>query len=120
MSPQRVQMSRQRPWRAEYPGAVIVDRRTRWGNPFRVGDRVRYQDSTGARHEQLVDSAERAVRFFRSWMAWEIDLPGVERPSLTSAGLQLRGRDLACWCPLEQPCHADVLLELASADGGKS
>lgn len=28
----------------------------------------------------------------------------------------LRGKDLACWCPLDQPCHADVLLELANAD----
>jgi hypothetical protein len=27
----------------------------------------------------------------------------------------LRGLDLACWCPLDQPCHADVLLELANA-----
>lgn len=26
----------------------------------------------------------------------------------------LRGRDLACWCPLDQPCHADVLLDLAN------
>lgn len=28
---------------------------------------------------------------------------------------ELAGRDLACWCPLDQPCHADVLLELANA-----
>jgi hypothetical protein len=27
----------------------------------------------------------------------------------------LRGRDLCCGCPLDQPCHADVLLELANA-----
>lgn len=27
---------------------------------------------------------------------------------------ELRGHDLACWCPLDQPCHADVLLELAN------
>jgi len=27
----------------------------------------------------------------------------------------LRGHDLACWCPLDQPCHADILLELANA-----
>ncbi|MBB4212022.1 uncharacterized protein DUF4326 [Rhodothalassium salexigens DSM 2132] len=27
---------------------------------------------------------------------------------------ELRGRDLACWCPLDQPCHADVLLALAN------
>ena len=26
----------------------------------------------------------------------------------------LRGKDLVCWCPLDQPCHADVLLELAN------
>lgn len=26
----------------------------------------------------------------------------------------LRGHDLACWCPLDQPCHADVLLEAAN------
>ena len=27
----------------------------------------------------------------------------------------LRGHDLACWCPLDQPCHADVLLEVANS-----
>jgi hypothetical protein len=27
---------------------------------------------------------------------------------------ELRGRDLACWCPLDQPCHADVLLQIAN------
>ena len=30
----------------------------------------------------------------------------------------LGGKDLACWCPLDQPCHADVLLEIAN--GGAS
>lgn len=28
---------------------------------------------------------------------------------------ELAGKDLACWCPLDEPCHADVLLELANA-----
>jgi hypothetical protein len=27
---------------------------------------------------------------------------------------ELRGKDLMCWCPLDQPCHADVLLEIAN------
>ena len=27
---------------------------------------------------------------------------------------ELRGKDLACYCPLDEPCHADVLLELAN------
>ena len=29
---------------------------------------------------------------------------------------ELRGKDLACWCPLDQPCHADVLLEIANGE----
>ncbi|GIM90343.1 DUF4326 domain-containing protein [Paractinoplanes toevensis] len=31
---------------------------------------------------------------------------------------ELGGKDLACWCPLHEPCHADVLLEIANAGGG--
>ena len=31
-----------------------------------------------------------------------------------SGGARLRDHDLACWCPLDQPCHADVLLEIAN------
>ncbi|MGV6803246.1 MAG: DUF4326 domain-containing protein [Ruegeria sp.] len=27
------------------------------------------------------------------------------------------GKDLACWCPLDGPCHADVLLDLANEGG---
>jgi hypothetical protein len=27
---------------------------------------------------------------------------------------ELRGRDLACYCPLDEPCHADVLLAVAN------
>ncbi len=26
----------------------------------------------------------------------------------------LKGRDLACWCALDGPCHAEVLLVLAN------
>lgn len=29
---------------------------------------------------------------------------------------ELRGKNLACWCRLDQPCHADVLLEKANTD----
>ena len=33
---------------------------------------------------------------------------------LAIALLVVRGKDLVCWCPLDQPCHADVLLEVAN------
>jgi hypothetical protein len=55
-----------------------------------------------------------------AFMASICDPPTVppDRPSLS----ELRGHDLACWCPLEDehgnrvPCHADVLLDLANRD----
>jgi hypothetical protein len=29
---------------------------------------------------------------------------------------ELAGHDLACWCPLDQPCHADILLAIANGE----
>jgi hypothetical protein len=34
------------------------------------------------------------------------------RPDVSTWLAPLRGKDLACWCPLDKPCHADVLLAL--------
>jgi hypothetical protein len=28
----------------------------------------------------------------------------------------LRGKNLACWCKPGEPCHADVLLEIANRE----
>jgi hypothetical protein len=41
--------------------------------------------------------------------------PAPVLPAPPSDFAELRGRDLACWCPLDGPCHADVLLEIANA-----
>ena len=65
---------------------VKVDRSTRWGNPFVVG-----RDGDRAQ----------CVALFRALPAPD-DLE------------ELRGKNLACWCPLDEPCHADVLLDLAN------
>ncbi|POM25446.1 hypothetical protein BTM25_40930 [Actinomadura rubteroloni] len=90
-TPVRVRMTRAKPWRDDHPDAVIVARPTRWGNPFPVRDG---------------DRAE-AIRRFRIYLS--------ERPELvTAARRELAGRDLAWWCPLDQPCHADVLLDVAN------
>jgi hypothetical protein len=37
------------------------------------------------------------------------------KPTLDDARAELAGRDLVCWCPLDHPCHADVLLALANS-----
>ena len=112
--PKRIQMSRQVPWRRDHPDAVIVDRRTKWGNPFAVGKSYGGFSHT-APGETIRDRAH-AVAYFRKWLA--ATMTGAKRA--TEAATELRGRDLACWCPLEDadghrvPCHADVLLELAN------
>lgn len=97
--PKRIQRQRTKGWRMP-PNAVYVGRPTKWGNPFRVG--VSY-------HGYPPMTADIALRAFR------INLHGrlQSEPSLLDA---LRGKDLACWCPLDQPCHADILLELANSE----
>ena len=56
----------------------------------------------------VTDTAHEAVDAYCDWL--HRHLP--ER--LETKLAPLRGKNLACWCPLDQPCHADVLLELAN------
>jgi hypothetical protein len=99
--PRRIQLRRTRGWRKPL-GAITVARPTRWGNPFTAnGDRAQ------------------AVARYREWLAAagpaRFAVGGRWYPHPTRADIEaLRGLDLACWCPLDQPCHADVLLELAN------
>ena len=51
-----------------------------------------------------------AVDLFRR----RIEEPDEQREERLQLIRALKGRDLACWCPLDQPCHADVLLEIAN------
>jgi len=38
-----------------------------------------------------------------------------EHPELIAAAKrELRGKNLCCWCPLDQACHAQTLLEIAN------
>lgn len=103
--PKRIQMKRTKGWRKP-EGAVYVGRPTKWGNPCRVGMFKDY-------------SASNAVRDFRKWISRDLSMRSFENafgkpPVVADIKAALRGKDLACWCPLDQPCHADVLLELAN------
>lgn len=103
--PLRIQLSRAKGWRLP-AGAISVARPTKWGNPWTiVGGRRAGFNGTDAEVAGMV------VAMFRNGLA--ANLPVV---ATIAADLhQLRGKSLACWCPLGQPCHADVLLELANA-----
>lgn len=134
--PKRIQMSRQHPWRAENPDAVIVDRTTRYGNPFRVFGSSGRGGSVVARpwHELVddwgrpqardeyaiyiscssyTDALAQAVENFR--MLYEVRRRD-EPVRFAEFIAPLTGRDLACWCKLSDPCHCYPLLELANGD----
>ena len=92
-SPKRLRRSRRRGWKTPL-GAVYVGRPTRFGNPHVVS--------------HLHDDASLAVARYRADL-----LAGRLRVSVDDVRRELRGKDLLCWCALDRPCHADVLLELA-------
>ncbi|MBP7641633.1 MAG: DUF4326 domain-containing protein [Thauera sp.] len=113
--PVRVRLSRAKGWRMP-PNTVKVARPTICGNPFTVaGCREVGFRGTDA------ELAARCVEAFRVWLGpyWRENWSGPEsaaaRGQILARLPDLRGRNLACWCPLDAPCHADVLLELANA-----
>jgi hypothetical protein len=97
--PQRIQRKRIKGWRMP-ANAVYVGRPTKWGNPYYLGSLRKPGGELGM--SQVIEN-------YRHWILGG----GVGKDKLDPK--ELRGKDLACWCPLDQPCHADVLLELANA-----
>ena len=113
---ERVQLKRTKGWRMP-PDTVKVDRGTIYGNPFTMENRERAE----------------AVALFREWLTsatWvaecEQQYPPLltkhlceRRTALLAALPKLRGKNLACWCPLPaegeaDTCHAAVLIDLAN------
>lgn len=91
-------------------GAVYVGRGSEWGNPYRGGDPFPRKDRRrDPSLNGLVMNRADVIELHRQWVLRHLRINGD-----LDLG-PLRGHDLACWCPLDQPCHADVLLELANA-----
>lgn len=112
--PERVQMSRQHPWKSEHPDAIKVDRTTRWGNPFRVGKPIRVWYQTRLMLITPEDTSK-AVDWFRLWLSGAVRVTGKKPPTRDEILAELGGHDLACWCAATAKCHADVLLGVANA-----
>jgi hypothetical protein len=108
-APSRIQRSRAAGWRMP-EGAVYVGRPTKWGNPWGVAD-CRRDGMAGTDAELAAWCVER----FRQAVTNPLYRGGYNLDFDPRDIARLRGKTLACWCPLDQPCHADVLLELANA-----
>lgn len=112
MKPVRIQLSR----RAGFSllehslatnGLIAVNcaRPGKWGNPWKICE----HSSTLGRIMSRAD----AVRRFRDDL---LSAGGNFKALRDGASTRLRGKNLACWCPLGEACHADVLLELANKE----
>lgn len=109
--PQRIQRKRTKGYRLP-PGTVVVTRPTKWGNPFLAKD---YHYGDGEPQQPGMNAW--MVELYRRW----ITEGGDGAPTVETIRRELRGKHLACYCPLTDakgnrvPCHADVLLEIANA-----
>lgn len=97
MTPVRMQRRRTRGYDMQAESRAInglpciyVGRPTMWGNPYSIAKYGR----------------ELAVRNYRRRMVGLLAIGALDLSALA-------GHNLACWCPLDAPCHADVLLEMA-------
>jgi hypothetical protein len=105
-APKRIQRKRAKGWRMP-PNTVYVGRGSRWGNPFVLG-----RDGTAA--ECVRRYAEMLTPYRHHGEGSGLDHFLLSVANIEDIQTSLRGKNLACWCPLGQPCHADVLLELAN------
>ena len=107
---ERIQRQRAKGWRMP-AGAVYVGRPSKWGNPFSAMD-------CGRRYPSL--ASEQVGAFIVNQFRSDLYAEHPDYPSVETIRAELRGKDLACWCPLDDgcgnrvPCHADVLLDLAN------
>lgn len=99
LKPVRVPRKRMKGWRMP-ENAVYVGRGSTWGNDYKIG-------SIGFGKLGIIKSTKGAIRSYKAELMAKLFF----RPNLLN---EIKGKNLACWCPLDRPCHADVLLELAN------
>lgn len=100
--PQRIQRKRSKGWKMP-ENTVYVGRPSQWGNEFEVGE--------GVTPEIAV---ERFALHMNGYWGYVLGKSGGSK-ELRDWLKPLQGKNLACWCKPDAPCHADILLEMATA-----
>lgn len=121
--PKRIQRQRAAGWQMP-AGAVYVGRPAKWGNPYLLGPVGTSFPSLSDRQvaQYVVNCFKELAECGRGVVARGARLSSPEHeevtyPSIEEIRAELAGRDLACWCALDKPCHADVLLKVAAGGG---
>lgn len=95
MKPKRIQLSRKKGWRLP-PNTAVVARGPgrKWGNPYKIS---------------VLCSRRQAVEKYEAWLHRHLPLQfEIKR--------ELRGKNLACFCPESEPCHGNLMLEIANTN----
>lgn len=116
MKPVRIQRSRMH--KQVSPNGlpiVYVGRPTKWGNPFKIGGTYNIIDLPTNVNVYSDDNcitvyrASIAVDLYEKWLNDQIRLKKLDLS-------ELKGKNLSCWCAIDEWCHADILLELANKE----
>lgn len=103
----RIRLSRKKGWKLP-ENTVVVSRPTKWGNPFIVSKHGTREECVRkfellcsgyycvSLDSECADAQQRFMHYAKKHLA------------------MLRGKNLACWCALDAPCHADILLQIAN------
>lgn len=112
MRPKRIQRQSCAP-----DGALYVGRGTPWENPFSLKFGLAWHPEARHRRVSEAEAREFTVDLYRQWMTGTLPQGWTNKkpPCLLS---EISSLNLSCWCDVGAACHADVLLELANAQGG--
>jgi hypothetical protein len=133
MKPKRIQRKRTKGWKKP-PNTVNITRPGKWGNPFKLMGDMIYCDASHRRtllskyvlaNDRYYPIKDKAlfdiIRFYKQWInrrlpAHFYDGHGIviPPPSIEEIQRELRGKNLMCFCKESDPCHGDILLEIAN------
>ena len=119
ITPYRIQRQRTKGCRMP-ENTAYVGRGTKWGNPWKV---TPHEDGRATVTDPIsctaFESVPAATAHATGSFRWQLlNHPNVLGFTETEARAELAGKNLSCSCPLDQPCHADVLLEIANREEG--
>lgn len=118
--PQRIQRKRTKGWKMP-DGVVYVGRPTKWGNPFTIKEHgpkmalALYGNVIHGLWSPILLADLSDEDYVRNYEAMQAMRGRLQNHPKEVAWMELKGRDLCCWCQPGDPCHADVLLEIVNA-----
>ena len=68
---------------------IYIGRPSKWGNPFPVSEN---------------NTLEVSLEAYKGLLEMVLK----NNPTFLDP---LKGKNLACWCPLDKPCHGDIILK---------